>query len=233
MDLKEPFKLPSEGKIYDKNLTAEYTIRAPRLCDKGIGNLNKKNKIQSEVLKKCLEPTPEIDPYDWHTSDYTAANLAQRMAARGKMMKLVVKCPHCGNQEEIEVDLSEVKINPPKLPFDLKYTNADGDEIELKFFTPRLLDQIKDNTEKFKEDYPEATQDVGLQETVRALIISINGEKVPYSQMTNFILNSYEVDLFNIVEKAAGTNFGPELIQKRRCSNCGEIIHFTISPDRG
>lgn len=233
MDLKEPFKLPSEGKIYSKPLTSDYTIRAPRLCDKGIGNTNKKNKIQSEILKKCLEPTPEIDPYDWHTSDYTAANLAQRIAARGDKMKLILRCSRCGNTEEIEVDLSQVKVNPPKLPFDLKYTTADEHEVELRFFTPRMLDTIKDNAAKFKEDYPEATQDVGLQETIRAIIVSVDGEKIPYSQMTNFILNCYEVDLYRMVDKVVSTNFGPELIQKRRCSNCGEVIPFTISPDRG
>ena len=232
MDLKEPFSLPSEGKIYSKNITGEYTIRAPRLRDKGIGDLRLKNKVQSECLKKCLDPTPEIDPYDWHTSDYTAANLAQRMAAKGKIMPLIVKC-QCGNSEEIEVDLSTLKVTKPKLPLDLEYETSSGDKLQLKFFTPRILDSIRTNTEKFKEEYPEATQDVSLQETCRLIIDTVNGQKLPFSQMTNYLLDSYEVDLYGIIDKVFSTNFGPVLLQTRKCSRCGKEISFTVSPDNG
>lgn len=232
MDLKEPFNLPSDGKIYGKEVTAEYTIRAPRLKDKGIGDLRFRNKIQSECLKKCLEPTPEVDPYDWHTSDFTAANLAQRMVARGKNMPLLVKCT-CGHQEEIEVDLSTLKINRPKLPLDLEYETRSGDIVQLRFFTPRILDSIKVNIDKFKEEYPEATQDLSLQETCRAIIVSVNGEKLPYSQMTNYLLESYEVDLNGMVDKVFSTNFGPVLIQTRNCSKCKKLLTFSVSPDNG
>lgn len=232
MDLKEPFNLPSEGKIYSKEVTSDYTIRAPRLRDKGIGDLRFKNKIQSECLKKCLEPQPEIDPYDWHTSDFTAANLAQRMAAKGKMMPLLIKCT-CGHQEEIEVDLSTLKINKPKLPLDLKYETSTGDLIDLRFFTPRILDSIKTNIDKFKEEFPGATQDLGLQETCRAIIVSVNGQKLPYSQMTNYLLDSYEEDLNKMVEKVFSTNFGPVLIQTRKCSKCNKTLTFSVSPDNG
>lgn len=233
MDLKETFKLPSGGKIYDKEIQTEYTIRAPRLCDKGIGDTRKKNKVQSEVLMKCLEPKPEINPYDWHTSDYTAANLAQRIAARGNIMELGVRCGYCKTSTKTQVDLDKVKINPPKLPFDLSYKMASGEEVQLRYFTPRILDSLKDKVEQFKKDFPEATQDVSLQESVRAVIVSIDGEKLTYSQMTTFLLNSYEVDLLNIIDKVISTNFGPELTQKIICPNCGEEIVFSISPDNG
>lgn len=232
MDLKESFTLPSGGKIYSKEITAEYTIRAPKLKDKGIGDLRSKNKIQSECLRKCLDPVPEIDPYDWHTSDYTAANLAQRMAAKGKIMPLLIKCP-CGHSEEIEIDLSKIKINKPKLPFDLEFETSTGDKLQLRFFTPRILDSIKTNSEKFKEEFPEATQDLGLQETCRALIVSVNGQKLPYSQMTNYLLDSYEVDLEGLISKVFSTNFGPVLTQTRECSKCGKTLTFSISPDNG
>jgi hypothetical protein len=232
MDLKESFSLPSGGKIYSKEVTADYTIRAPRLKDKGIGDLRSKRRVQAECLKKCLEPVPEVDPYDWHTSDYTAANLAQRMAARGKNMPLLIKCS-CGHSEQIEVDLSQIKINKPKLPLDLEYETSTGDKIQLRFFTPRILDSIKTNIDKFKEEFPEATQDLGLQETCRAIIVSVNGQKLPYSQMTNYLLESYEVDLSNMIDKVFSTNFGPELMQTRDCSKCGKKLTFSVSPDNG
>lgn len=232
MDLKEPFSLPSGGKIYQKEITSDYTLRAPKLRDKGIGDLRSRNKIQSECLKKCLEPTPEIDPYDWHTSDYTAANLAQRMVAKGKIMPLLIRCT-CGHSEEIEVDLSKVKVTKPKLPFDLEYETSTGDKLQLRFFTPRILDSIKTNTNSFKEEFPEAKHDISLQETCRALILSVNGQKLTYSQMTNYLLDSYEVDLTGLIDKVFSTNFGPVLIQTRECSKCKKTITFSISPDNG
>ena len=233
MDLKEEFVLPSGGKIYDKAIEANYTIRAPRLCDKGIGDTNKRLKIQAGVLKKCLDPTPEIDPYDWHTSDFTAANLAQRLVARGKDMDLILHCKNCDNEQRETIDLSEIKITEPKLPLDLEYTTKDGKKIQLRFFTPRILDDIKDAIKDFKKQFPEADHDISLQETCRAIIVSIDGEKLPYSSMTNFLMNSYEVDLLGMIDKATSTNFGPVLIQKRKCKECGKDIVFSVSPDQG
>ena len=236
-DLKEEFNLPSEGKeeVYGKKITSEYTIRAPRLSEKGIGDLTRKNKLQAEVLYKCLEPKPEIHPYDWHTGDYTAANLKQRIAARGKMMPLIVRCsnPNCKREERIEVDLDQVKITKPKLPFDLTYETSQGEKIELRFFTPHILDDIRINTEKYKKDYPEANHNISLQETVRAIVVSINGEKKPYSVMTNWIMNCYEVDLINMIDKATSNNFGPVLVQSFTCPECGKETLYSISPDNG
>lgn len=235
MDLKEPFTLPSEGKIYKVKMNPEFTIRAPRLCDKGIGDLRLKNRVQADVLKKILDPTPEVDPYDWHTSDFTAANLAERLVSLGNLMEIMVTCRVCGHSQKVVVDLSKVKSTKPKLPLDLTYNAKNGDTIELRYFTPRILDSIRNNIEAFKDEYPDATQDVELQETVRALIVSINGDKPTYSQLTNYILNSYEVDLFGIIDKAISTNFGPVLTQKMKCGNrkCQATITYSISPDRG
>lgn len=233
-DLIEELYLPSGGseQLYGKKLTAEYRIRAPRLSEKGIGDLSKKNKIQADVLYKCLDPTPEIHPYDWHTGDFTAANLKQRLAAKGSIMGLMIKCPHpkCRHVEKIEVNLNEVEMVKPNLPLDLKYTTAQGEEVELRFFTPRIFDDIKSNTKRFKEDFPEADYDVSLQETVRALVVSINGEKLSYSQMTNWICRSYEVDLIAMVDKAS-VIFGPKLIRTMECPECGRTIVYSISPD--
>lgn len=233
MDLKEEFKLPSGGEIYKTKIESQYTIRAPRLSDKGIGDISRKNKIQAGVLEKCLEPKPALSPYDWHTSDFTAANLAQRMAAKGKDMELLLNCQHCGNSQKVTIDLSTIKITKPKLPFNLEYELSSGQKLELRFFTPHILDDIRANIETFKEDFPEATQDLGLQETCRALIVSVDGEKLTYSQMTTFLLDCYEVDLVGIIDKVTATNFGPVLIQKRKCKKCGVDIVFSVSPDRG
>lgn len=236
MDLIEEFTLPSGGSIYGKEVNPSGRIRAPRLCDKGIGDLSRRNKIQAETLNKTiLEPGIGIDCYDLHTSDFVYLNMIQRMASRGKDMDLTVTCGKCGRKHQVTVDLSKVEIKKPNLPFDLTYETHDGDTLKLRFFTPRLLDQIRENTENFKEEFPAATQDVGLQELCRALIVEVNGEKRPHSWMTSYLLNSYEVDLMGIVNKVTATNFGPSLIRKMKCENsrCKSEIVYSISPDNG
>ena len=50
---------------------------------------------------------------------------------------------------------------------------------------------------------------------------------------SNYLLDSYEVDLGRIIDKAFETNFGPVLVQTRKCSKCGKDITFTVSPDNG
>lgn len=233
MDLIEEVHLPSEGVIYKTQIEPDNRIRAPRLSDRGIGDLSRKNRIQADVLNKTLLNPLGMDAYDLHISDFTYLNLRQRMAAKGSEMDLTVRCGHCGFTENITVDLSELRINPAKTPFDLTYTMKTGEELELRFFTPRILDSIRTNIDKFKDQFPEATQDISLQETCRALIVSVNGETKTYSQMTSFLLNSYEVDLVAIIDKAAATNFGPVLTQRRKCSKCGQEIVYSVSPDNG
>ena len=234
MDLKEPFRLPG-GKIYGEGMDQEFTLRAPRLCDRGIGNLSSKRKVQAETLYVCLEPKPKVHPYDWHTSDYTAANLAQRIIARGTKMPLLIRCsnPDCGLVHEEQIELDKVKINPPKLPLNLTYKTKDNDIWELSYFTPRILDEIRANVKKFQKDFPEADQDISLQETARAIIKTVNGEKKPYTQMTSYLLNCYETDLKEAIAQVMLTNYGPVLQQTCVCPACKTLITFSISPDEG
>lgn len=233
MDLIEEVSLPSEGKIYEKEIKWKNQIRAPRLCEKGIGDLTRKRKLQANVLKKCLQEDLGIDPYDLHTSDFVYLNLRQRMAARGNEMDLTLVCQSCGARSPITVDLSKLNITKPKLPFDLIYKTADDHEIKLRYFTPRILDDIKQAVEDFKEQFPEADQNISLQETCRAIIVTVDGEKKTFTQMTHFLLNCYEIDLIRMIDKAAATNFGPQLIQRKKCPNCGEEIVYSVSPDNG
>ena len=83
-----------------------------------------------------------------------------------------------------------------------------------------MLTKIRQQDESFKlENFP--------------IIVSVNGQKLPYSQMTNYLLESYEVDLSNMIDKVFSTNFGPELMQTRDCSKCGKKLTFSVSPDNG
>ena len=50
--------------------------------------------------------------------------------------------------------------------------------------------------------------------------------------MTNYLLNSYEVDLKEMVDKIIDTAFGPVLIKKHNCK-CGYEFSYSISPDNG
>ena len=231
MDIIEEVQLPSKGLVYDKEIAWKNRLRAPRLCDKGLGDMTRKNQLQANILDKTLVESLGISAYDLHYADFIYLNFKQRQLTMGnKPFKIQVKCsnPKCQVLHKLDIDLSEIDIKFLEEKPEYLYTTLDGDEIEYTFATPRIFDDAKVNSEEFKETYPETEVDTQFQELLRLLIKRVNGGKKTYSQMTAFISNLYMSDIMEILNNATNVDFGLNLDKSIKCPNCGKRIDFTI-----
>lgn len=229
MDLIEEVVLPSKGLVYDKEIKWSNRLRAPRLCDKGIGDLTKRNKLQASILDKTLLEPLGMSAYDLHTADFLYLNFVQRQIAKaGAPYKIKIKCQKCGEEQLVDFNLDNVKVNYLSEKPEYKYTTLDGSEIEYTYLTPRKIDEAKEAADLYKEEFPGADQDIQLQELLRSIILKVDGVKPTHSQMTDFINNLYVEDSDRLLEKIMNIDFGLDLNQTAKCSKCGKTINFIL-----
>lgn len=229
IDLIEEVTLPSQGLVYDNQITWKNRLRAPRLMDRGIGDLTRKNMLQAGILDKTLLEPLGISAYDLHVADFIYLNFMQRQISKGDKPYLVkVKCAACKREQEADIPLSEIKIKKLKEKPSYVFTTSDKQDIEYSYMTPKIFDLAKENADQFKEDFPEANQDVYLQELLRLVIKTIDGQKLTYSQITGAIGNLLLSDVDALLVKIMTYDFGLDLEQSVKCTNCGKKIIFNL-----
>ena len=227
-DLIEEVSLPSRGLVYATEVKWNNQLRAPRLADKGIGDLTKKNKLQAGILDKTLMEPLGISAYDLHTADFLYLNVRQRLLSKGnKPYKVKVKCSRCGFEHVIDINLAELEVKQLKEKPDYTFKTLDEKVIEYKYLTPRAFDDARDAADQYKEDFPDADQDVYLQELLRRIIVTIDGVKPTHSQMTGLINNLYISDVDDLLAKVMNVEFGVVLDRSMKCT-CGKKIEYTI-----
>lgn len=229
MDIIEEISLPSCGLVYDNEIKWNNRLRAPRLCDKGIGDMTRRNKLQAGILDKTLLEPLGISAYDLHTADFLYLNLMQRQMSKGnKPYKIKIKCSKCGYENVFDFDLATLSIDRLKEKPVYEYTGLDEKVYTLNFITPRILDDAREQADLFKERYPDNDQDVYTQELLRLLIKEVDGRDYTYSQMTGIINNLYLEDVNGIIVEASKADFGVNLRQETTCQSCGKIIPYNL-----
>lgn len=229
MDIIEEVSLPSCGLVYDKEINWNNRLRAPRLCDKGIGDMTRRNKLQAGILDKTLLEPLGISAYDLHSADFLYLNFKQRILSKGnKPYKIKIKCAKCGHENLIDFDLSKLSITRLKEKPTYEYTGIDEKTYTLNFFTPRILDDAREKANDFKEKYPDSDQDVYIQELLRLVIKAVDGREYTYSQMTGIISDLYLEDVDGIITEASKAGFGIDLRQETKCEGCGRMIPFNL-----
>jgi hypothetical protein len=104
-------KLPSNGDYYpngalDKSATGEYAVYAMTAKDELMFKtpdalLSGQSTV--EVIKSCI---PAIqDPWQMPSLDIDAALIAIRVATYGENMGVEANCPHCGEENDYDIDL--------------------------------------------------------------------------------------------------------------------------------
>lgn len=223
--------LPSKGLIYNKNIQWQNQLRAPRLKDKGLADTTRKLKLQANILDNTIVQPLGISAYDLHVADFTYLNMRQRQLSKGATpYKVLVKCKGCGKTHKISIDLSTLEIKTLKDVSDFKFTTLDNDIVTYTFLTPRILDDAVTNAIAFGEEYPDTDLDessLKTQEFLRLLIKEVNGTKLTYARMTDFISSMYLDDVDTLISLAQTFDWGIQLLQEFKCS-CGKQIIYEV-----
>lgn len=228
LKMTQEFELPSRGKCYDKEIKWRNILRAPKLKDRGFGDILKKNQIQASILDKTIEEDLGMSTYDLHPADFVYLNFIQRRLLKGdEPYKIRVKCRNCGKEDDVDIPLEEIEITTLK-----EYSHQEvmmGDtKIVVRFATPRILDAVGQEVELFREEFPDAEGDLEMQEYLRKVIVSVDDKRLSYPQMTSFIQNLFLTTAEEILEKSLQYEWGMQLIRKHICSACGKVMTYNL-----
>jgi hypothetical protein len=137
---EDSLDLPVTGEIpvYPMTAADEITLKTPDALMNGTGVVN--------VIQSCV---PSIkNAWDMPSVDVDATLIAIRIASYGNLMGVTAKCPHCGEEHDYDVDLTNLldQVVPPD------YTKLlDFDGLKIKLHPQKYFNVTQTNITQFEE----------------------------------------------------------------------------------
>lgn len=202
---RETIKLPSRGLGYTTNVPSEIELRAMSTLDEKI-RLSSTNgfKIIPQLINNC-KGDDSFNAEDLYLQDLIACMYGLRQVTYGSDYKVVIQCPYCGNDIELEVNLDD----------DLETTYADdnftgtlevtlpvsGDVVTCKLLSIKEDNLIIKDAEKTKLKFPDYVGDPTMILKWNYIITNINGEVARQLKTQNYIENMHAKDFNYLTSK--------------------------------
>lgn len=253
-------KLPSDGNWYppgalDKSATGEYPIYAMTAKDELMFKtpdalLSGQSTV--EVIKSCI---PSIkDPWTMPSLDVDASLIAIRIATYGEKMEVTANCPHCGADNEYDIDLvnwlnsiTNFKYNPEIDIQELKiyirpYTYKELSQTSLKTLEQQRIFNVINNEQmsdeekiqKFGESFVKLTElTVDIIAGCIAKISTPQGDVDDSEHIKEFVNNAPKNVFDMISEHVADMKKKIEIpVQHVACNECKEEFDMPVSMDQ-
>lgn len=224
----EEYRLPSEGKVYDKPVNPVVKLRSMTTNEemKRLSPSDRAYKNMAEVLDDCLVEDIGISSYDLCVGDYQYLLHKLRVVTYGPEYHLECRCPYCVSTTEETINLDEIPVNGYKeqiskyIEFDLPRSK---NHIKLRMQTPRILDDVSLEVKEFKKRHPQATGDSAFLFTLKSLIAEIDGKKPDPVNIETWIRNLPMADSNYLIKKAGklADAIGLDLDLEITCPICG------------
>lgn len=231
----EIYSLPSKALIYEKKFDPQVRLRSMTVRDemKRQSQSSAPYRVLCEIIDNCILDKLPMSVYDMCMGDYEYLLHKLRIVSYGNQYKMVIGCPHCNsvheeiaNLDELEVKEFDVREYQSKQTFKLP---ASQKEISLNMQTPRLLDSIDADIKEFKRKNKSATIDPSPLITLQHMIEYVDGAKMDYVGLENFIQNLPARDYNFIVKRISELNnmIGLNAKLDLTCSKCGgEVLTY-------
>lgn len=182
--MQEIVTLPSKGRIYDREVDPNITLRSMTTQDEMV-RLSPSDTLfipLCQLIDNCIVNDIPISSYDMCLGDYLFLLHRLRAVTYGEEYVTGSKCTFCGSFHEEKIMLNELEIKeydeeeiPKYQEFTLPVSNK---RIKLKFQTARMLDTISNKTKEFKRKHKDSDVDYNLVFSICAIIDSID-DRVP------------------------------------------------------
>ena len=240
--IAEDYVLPSGGKIYSGyDIDPHVRISSMTIRDemKRTSKSNTPNRPYCDILDARLLTKLPFSTYDLCTADYEYLLHKIRVTTYGPDYKMLVGCPHCDKVFEFKANLDDLKAKK----FDLaEFDKARSFElpickkqIKLKFETPKILDTIELKVNEFKENNKTADYDPRPVIKLQNEIDTVDGLKLSYIELEDFINNLSARDYNFIDNKIEKLNnmIGLDTGIDTTCKYCGGRIKtfFRFGPE--
>ena len=214
-------ELPSMGRLgYD----AEISYRDIMVRDeKVLSSATQKsyNKILGKVLKSLLADDTIYDKLSINDRDFLLTWIWANSYSTIKHFDFV--CEHCGNEEEISIDISTLPVKNIEDTYPLegfKFKSSGGLDLTLRLVT------IAD--ERIAEEYAQKHKTIEYSDVVYALTTDV-GTIMPLAEKLIFIddnISGKDMAIIRAFHKHYKYGLAEDYTQV--CSNCGESVKSVI-----
>lgn len=233
--IREEYSLPSKGQMYAKKFDPEVKLRSMTVAEemKRLTATDNPYKTMSEIIEDCLETKLPVSVYDMCLGDYQYLLHKLRVVTYGPEYKISVLCPYCGEVFEHAINLDELAVHEYTNDLDNLFTvklPVTGRTVELKFQTPRDLDNIEKKKKQMKKQFPDMKEDPTLLLNLESMIKSIDGQPVNPATIQTFIKKLPMRDSSLILSAAEKINskVGIDINIEATCPSCGNNVNTTF-----
>ena len=236
----ETYTLPSKGIIYKNPINPDITLRSMTLAEemRRLQVSGDAYRPMSDVIDDCIENDLPMSSYDMCLGDYQFLLHKLRIVTYGTGYKLTVICPHCGEKNNLNINLDDLKIRELPDNFadmcELKLPKT-GDIVKIKFHTPRILDTIAKEIKEMKKQFPDLKGDPTILITIQNSIDEVNGRKITKLGVQEYIKNLPMMDIQYLLQNISRVTdcVGVDPLINFTCDNCGgdEVASFRFTPE--
>lgn len=237
----ESYELPSKGKIYDVKVNPMVELRSMTARDE-MKRLNPSStplKSLADIIEGCCIEKPAIHVYDMCIGDFDYLLHQLRIVTYGPEFKVTVQCQECGEYVDTTADLETLTLKEfNEAEFEALRTFSlpkSGKTITLKFFTPRIMDEIEAKTREMKRKHKTADIDFSTYAKLTTCIDLVDGNKLGIIDLENTINTLPAADMMKILNNLEKLNqcigLDNELIVT--CPKCGSDVRtfFRYGPE--
>lgn len=234
--IAESYTLPSKGLVYDRSINPEIKIRSMTTEEemKRLGYSEQPYKVLAEIIDDCLIEKPGIPVYDLCLADYLFLLYKLRIVTYGSDYKIDTRCPYCGHINSQTIDLSDLDVYEYSEEMQ-KYLHltlpVSKKKIDIKLQTPRMLDEIRSETNELKKKTSNSKSEPAILFTTVSLIDKVDGEKLDKVKLDAFVRHLSMKDVNYIQKSYEKINLGLVTEAECHCEGCRSdyIAPFPIS----
>mgnify|MGYP007101829285 CR=1 FL=1 len=227
--IEESFKLPSNGLIYDRPINPEIKLRSMTAQDEmlRLAPSDNKLKVMCDLIDNCIiGEKPELSAYDMCLGDYTYLLHALRIVTYGVEYPTVTTCLFCNEifTDTIKLDSLAVRTWTDDIPNLFRVELPTSKKvIELRYQTPRMLDEIEARVKQIKRQTPNTVEEA--ENMIQRIIFSIktvDGKKVNPAELENMIrkMKMADVNVLSQTIDLISDSLGPVGVTQHKCPNC-------------
>lgn len=224
--------LPSKGLLYkDNDIPSEVSIRGMTTRDEKVLYTSMSDNAFKRVLRNCIISPKNIDINKLVASDEMFLILQLRMVTYGNLYKVALKCPHCGETSEYNVDLS--KLNIEYLddnfiePIEIKLPRTKK-TVGIKLLRNEDTEFIEKYSRKQAKDFNIPYREVEYIVRLAKFIKQIDGKDVDFITARAFIENLPSMDSAKIRTVIDKINLGVDTNVTQACRSCGKEFDFNL-----
>lgn len=232
--INETFAMPSRG-LLDEMIPESITLRAMTTMEEKMRLGSTGITVMPNIIKACLVDPIDSDTHRWTLPDIQFAMYKLRTVTYGPEYKLTLKCPKCGNEFEIIVNLDELPVNelPDGFvnPFAIDPLPVSGDELECRFLSIKDYVDIDKESKRILRKFPEYQGDPAMICMLQHKIVKVNGEVLQGKKLQDYCEKMHARDLrfFNSKYNKVADSFGMDIYDMAEaCPRCGNDVEFDL-----